>query len=86
MTKILLLEDDETISFGIVTALKKKGYEVLCCPSIAQGKLCFSQDIQMILLDLNLPDGTGYEFCKWVEETTRCPYYLSDCAGWRKGY
>ena len=73
MTKILLLEDDETISFGIVTALKKKGYEVLCCPSIAQGRLCFSQDIQMILLDLNLPDGTGYEFCKWVKKQQDVP-------------
>lgn len=73
MTKILLLEDDETISFGIVTALKKKGYEVLSCLSIAQGKLCFSSDIQMILLDLNLPDGTGYDFCKWVKEQQDIP-------------
>lgn len=73
MTKILLLEDDETISFGIITALNKKGYEVLSCSSIAQGKLCFSKEIQMILLDLNLPDGTGYEFCKWVKKQEDVP-------------
>ena len=73
MTNILLLEDDETISFGIGAALKKKGYEVLNCPSIAKGKLAFSQEISLVLLDLNLPDGTGYEFCKWVKEQRDIP-------------
>ena len=76
MTNILLLEDDETISFGIGAALKKKGYEVLNCPSIAKGKLAFSQEISLVLLDLNLPDGTGYEFCKWVKEQRDIPIIL----------
>ena len=73
MTNILLLEDDETIPFGIGAALKEKGYEVLSCPSIAKGKLAFSQEISLVLLDLNLPDGTGYEFCKWVKEQRDVP-------------
>lgn len=73
MTNILLLEDDETISFGIGAVLNKKGYEVLNCPSIAKGKLAFSQEISLVLLDLNLPDGTGYEFCKWVKEQRDVP-------------
>ena len=51
MTNILLLEDDETISFGIGAALKKKGYEVLNCPSIAKGKLAFSQEIFLTVRD-----------------------------------
>lgn len=73
MIKILLLEDDDTISFGIEAALKRKGYDCITCPSIEQGRKLFSSDIRLILLDLNLPDGSGYDFCRWVKEQADTP-------------
>ena len=73
LIKILLLEDDDTISFGIEAALRRKGYECITCPSIEQGRECFSSDIHLILLDLNLPDGSGYDFCRWVKEQADTP-------------
>lgn len=73
MTHILLLEDDENISFGIISALGRKGYNVTGCTEIAEAKEVFSGKYQLILLDLNLPDGNGYEFCRWVKERMDTP-------------
>lgn len=73
MDKILLVEDDETISFGIKAALEKKGFELTGCTSIEEAKELFSGGFQLILLDLNLPDGSGYEFCRWVKERLDIP-------------
>lgn len=71
--KILLVEDDETICFGIRSALGKKGYEVIACAGIEEGKDFFSEEIRLILLDLNLPDGSGYEFCRWIRQAHDTP-------------
>ena len=73
MVRILLIEDDDTIAFGIRTALERKGYQVTSGPGMAEGKRLFSGGISLILLDLNLPDGSGYEFCKWVKERRDTP-------------
>lgn len=73
MANILLVEDDETISFGIRSALAKKGHEVACCSGMEEGKTLFSAKFDLILLDLNLPDGNGYVFCSWVKERSDSP-------------
>lgn len=70
MAKILLVEDDDTISFGIRVSLEKKGYEITACTCLADAKKLFSDAFALVLLDLNLPDGTGYELCTWVK--ARC--------------
>ena len=73
MTKILLVEDDDTITFGIRAALAKRGYEVTGCISLAEAKQVFSKVFALVLLDLNLPDGSGYEFCRWLKEQYNTP-------------
>lgn len=73
MTKILLVEDDETISFGIESALKRKGYVCTGCGSVGEAKDLYPGGFQLILLDLNLPDGSGYDFCRWVKERGDTP-------------
>lgn len=59
MIKILLVEDDDTIAFGIRVSLAKKGYEVTGCVNLAEAKQIFSKAFALVLLDLNLPDGMG---------------------------
>lgn len=73
MIQILLVEDDENISFGIKAALKRKEYECISCTTIGEAKKLFADSFQLVLLDLNLPDGTGYEFCRWVKERSQIP-------------
>ena len=70
MAKILFVEDDDTISFWIRASLEKKGYEITACTCLAGAKKLFSDAFALVLLDLNLPDGTGYELCTWVK--ARC--------------
>lgn len=73
MTKILLVEDDDTIAFGIRVSLEKKGYEITACTCLADAKHLFSEAFSLVLLDLNLPDGNGYEFCTWVKARCNTP-------------
>ncbi len=62
--KILLVEDDFALAMGTEYALQAEGYEVLCANCLKQARELLLADIRLILLDVMLPDGTGYEFCK----------------------
>lgn len=64
MPHLLLVEDDEAIAFGITAALARRGHTVCCQDSISGGLECFDDTISLVLLDLNLPDGSGYELCR----------------------
>lgn len=67
MKQILIIEDDETIMFGLQTALKKNGFLPVCCTSLAEGREKLSDHIALILLDWNLPDGMGSDYCRYVK-------------------
>lgn len=62
--KIFLLEDDETVCFGIKTYLEKNDYLVEVANSIKEAKKMFDYNFDLILLDVNLPDGTAFDFLK----------------------
>ncbi len=69
MNTILLLEDDESINQGITFILEKDGYQVYSCKTVAQaGKVFHQQEIQLIICDITLPDGSGLDFVKKVRE------------------
>ena len=71
MKNILLLEDDESLNRGISFKLKKEGYTVFSAYDIATAKELFKQnDINLIVSDINLPDGTGLEFCQEIRENS----------------
>lgn len=75
MVKVLLIEDDEAIAFGIQTGLTSKGYEVIWEESASQGESSFGRDpsFNVVLLDLNLPDGNGYEVCRQLKKCRDVP-------------
>lgn len=69
MHTILLLENDESLRQGITFKLEKEGFHVLSASSIREGKEAFrSNDIQLILCDIMLDDGSGLSFCKYIRE------------------
>lgn len=71
---ILLVEDDETISFGIKSFLEKNNYMVHFADSIQNAKDKFdSSNYHLIILDLNLPDGNGFDFCSYVKSISNVP-------------
>ncbi|MBZ9607431.1 response regulator [Clostridium estertheticum] len=67
MLKIFLIEDDETIALGIKSFLLRNSYKVIHAENFKKGKELFKTDIDIILLDLNLPDGSGFDFCRYAK-------------------
>lgn len=71
--KVLLIEDDEAIAFGIRTGLERKGHQVLWAETAAQGETVFNTGFDVVLLDLNLPDGNGYDVCRRLKSQRDTP-------------
>lgn len=68
-----MIEDDEDISFGVKTYLDKRGFNVIVEGCIGEGKEVFNTSYDLIILDMNLPDGTGYEFLNFVKSKSNIP-------------
>ncbi|HEY5584387.1 MAG TPA: response regulator transcription factor [Ruminiclostridium sp.] len=70
---ILLVEDDAPLAMGIEYALKKQGFSVSIAKNISQAHALFDIKVDLILLDVTLPDGNGYDFCKEVRLASEVP-------------
>ena len=66
--KILMVEDDFALAMGTEYALTSEGYAVATAGNLAQAREKFDDSIDLVLLDVMLPDGTGFEFCKELRE------------------
>lgn len=72
-TKILLLEDDIMLNEGIAYALRKKGYLVYCAENIKEASEYLDNPVNLMILDINLPDGDGRTFLKDVRQNDPVP-------------
>ncbi|GFP77378.1 response regulator transcription factor [Clostridium fungisolvens] len=71
---LLLVEDDQSLALGIEFTLKDEGYEVLRASTLNEGRNIFkNKNTDLIILDVNLPDGSGYELCKEIREVSDVP-------------
>ncbi len=70
MNKLLLLEDDESLIDGLSYSLSKNSFtvEVVCTLKEALSRLPEIESYDLLLLDVTLPDGTGFSFCEKVRE------------------
>ena len=66
--KILLVEDDFALAMGTEYTLKTENYEVVKASNLAEAKALLQPDIDLVLLDVMLPDGNGYDFCRHIRE------------------
>lgn len=72
MKKVLLIEDDETISNALSFALEEEGYEVLCAMDGEAGlEKARSEKPDIILLDIMLPKMNGFEVCQALKSDER---------------
>ncbi len=72
--KIFLLEDDEAIALGLSYSLEKEGYSVTLAKSVCEAKKVIGQaSFDLHILDLTLPDGTGYDICKLIKKKSDLP-------------
>lgn len=72
---ILLVEDDAALAGGIQFALEGEGYTVLHASTIEKAESLW-HDANLVLLDVTLPDGSGFTFCKQLRERERIPVIL----------
>jgi len=67
MKKILIAEDEHQVLRLMRRILEHEGYEVLAAADISTAKrLLLSGPVDLLLSDLDLPDGNGLELCRWI--------------------
>ncbi len=75
--KLLVVEDDKTIALGLEYSLSQEGYTVVVCNDVTTGKKAFTEHrFDLCILDLTLPDGSGYELCKLARERWDLPVII----------
>ncbi|MBU3127432.1 response regulator transcription factor [Clostridium tagluense] len=71
---MLIVEDDVTLNSGIMLSLRQNDVDIQQAYNIRQAKqmLC-DKKIELIILDVNLPDGSGFELCKEIRQASQVP-------------
>lgn len=70
MNRLLIVEDDNTLLEGLGYILEELEYVVITAQTIKDAfKLIEKENIDLILLDCNLPDGSGYDFCETIRDS-----------------
>jgi len=74
MLTILIVEDDITLNNGIMLSLRQKDADIQQAYNVQQTKkMLLEKSIDLIILDVNLPDGSGFELCKEIRQTSSIP-------------
>lgn len=74
MKKILLVEDNDTIIMGLKYSLEQEGFEVEIAKNILIARNMLKNiNFSLCLLDITLPDGEGFEICKYIKENKDFP-------------
>mgnify|MGYP000124513316 CR=1 FL=1 len=69
MKKILLIEDDKDLNLGLTYDLKAEGYQVHSARTLGDAMAVLEkEEVDLLLLDGNLPDGDGFDLCRAVKE------------------
>lgn len=73
-TDILIIDDDKDLAMITMDLLEDYGYRAQCCHSAehAYGILA-NQSVRLIVLDINLPGDSGFDFCKELRRTSTIP-------------
>ena len=74
MRKLFLLEDDLSLISGLTFAFKKQGFALDTARTLAEADALWSDGkYDLLVLDVSLPDGSGFDFCQKVRRTSNVP-------------
>ena len=74
---IIIIEDDTVLAAGLVRALKTEDRKVQCCGRLREARQLISElTPDLLILDVNLPDGSGFDFLEELKETRIFPIIL----------
>ena len=72
--RVLLVEDDEAITMGLSYSLEKEGYEVVPAKNATEARSVWTTGkYDICVLDINLPDGSGYDICRYIKQSEDVP-------------
>ena len=75
--KLLIVEDDKKLNDGICLALKNDAYFFYQCRTLQEAReILKKEDITLVLLDVNLPDGNGIDFVREIRKNSQVPIIL----------
>jgi len=74
MKRLFLLEDDLSLINGLSFALKKQGYEIIVARTTLEADALWEKgEYDLAVLDVSLPDGSGFDFCRKIRLTSKVP-------------
>jgi DNA-binding response OmpR family regulator len=81
MKTVLLVEDDRTIVLGLEYSLRQEGYDVVVCFDFSHAEKAVTEThFDIAILDLSLPDGSGYDICRLIKQRSGKPVvFLTAC-------
>lgn len=74
MSRILLLEDDMSLIDGLSYSLRKQGFDVDIARTVKEADTLWSDGkYDLLILDVSLPDGSGFDVCRKVRQASKVP-------------
>ena len=74
MKRLFLLEDDLSLISGLSFAVKKQGYEIDAARTILEADTLWANgSYDLAILDVSLPDGSGFDFCRKIRRMSKVP-------------
>lgn len=73
MNTILLVEDDSALALGMIYTFKNEGFQCRHAQSLEDARHLFDTSCDIVLLDVALPDGNGFDFCKEIRLKSDVP-------------
>ena len=73
MQRLLIVEDDIIICGGVKIFLESKGYQADCVYNVQDALATIGASYDLVILDINLPDGNGLELCRTIRKNKNIP-------------
>lgn len=74
MKRIFFVEDDQSLINGLSFAMKKQGYEIVLARTFLEAQTLWRNGTyDLVILDVSLPDGSGYDICRQIRESSKVP-------------
>ena len=78
--KLLLIEDEADVLEINREYFEGKGYETVCAGTLAKARFSLDEHApDLILLDVMMPDGSGFDFCTELRQKTNAPIIFLTC-------